>query len=159
VEEEGRFKRNKKSKDELLAGAGLRLAKRVEETEDEYVSRACEKKEREEARMNYRKQVEEERKEDVSSIVAALKEETPKEDTPKEEAPKEEAPKDATPKFKMTKEQWHFLLRLQKSGICNMMEAAPRLVKQFKLSAEDADAVNLEYMESYSELEKLWGTL
>lgn len=230
-EEERNFKRGKISKEEMLADAGARLAKLYEETEDEYVARAC--ADHKKAREDYYEQV-------VAESAAALKmgdpipycaaldaaavayyeahkagkdckdhedalfklcaaksearlpwdaakeaepkllmdaEATPPKAPIEAAAPKEaaapmaapEAPKEAAPPkaaeepkeemYLMTKEQWLFLLQLQKDGTCNMCEGEGYLIKKFKISENAAAIIQEEYMEQYAELEKLWGTL
>ena len=66
------------------------------------------------------------------------------------------APKPAPAPFKMTREQWTYLLQLQESGTANMMSADRFLKRQFGLSEQDADDIGLEYLSNYAQIEAFY---
>jgi len=63
------------------------------------------------------------------------------------------------PKPKITKEQWVFLLKWQKSGLFNMLDHAlvVKLKTKFMLTEAQAEKIHLEYCEDYNDLADYFG--
>ena len=72
--------------------------------------------------------------------------------------PAEQPVEPVEPVYTISKEQWDFLVKLQKSGNCNMVLAAPHLQKKFSLSEQIARELHMEYMVHYKELEQHFKT-